>query len=306
MKKNVTRWAAGISSAVMLASFSALSVPAFAAEYDAVQAEAYAASLSNENAQTVAKYLLDNGVSMEETEEMMGWYMDGQAIIESEQNAENGIAAAAANKDVDTGVAYYNGNAGRVAQTQHYGVLVINNPSVEAEVVLRLKWNTDKINYDSSQPHTMINGYSGESITYSISKGIASMRIRLDTDGRDSNIPLAAVSFPFTPIDPENELGIYDAFTISQSSDSLYGDGDTTKIEYHTYALGDFDHNGIVNKVDYTYLMNYLVLSFNGIFHYTDVGENIAYEVNMLAADTNEDGVVDLHDAIEMNSWGLY
>lgn len=99
MKKNVTKWAAGLSSAAMLASFSVLSVPAFAAEYDAMQAEAYAASFPSEKAQTVARYLLGNGVSLEETEKMMSWYMDGQAIIESEQNAENGIAAAAANKD---------------------------------------------------------------------------------------------------------------------------------------------------------------------------------------------------------------
>ena len=103
-----------------------------------------------------------------------------------------------------------------------------------------------------------------------------------------------------------NELGIYDSFTISQSSDPLYDDSDTTKIEFHTYALGDFDHNGIVDVSDYTYLMDYLVLSFNGRFQYTDMNIDIAYQVNRLAVDVNKDGVVDLRDAIEMNSWGLY
>ena len=47
--------------------------------------------------------------------------------------------------------------------------------------------------------------------------------------------------------------------------------------------------------------MNFLVLSFDGNFVYTDVGTELAFEINTLAVDVNKDGVVDLRDASAWN-----
>ncbi len=300
MKKNVTRWAAGISSAVMLASFSALSVPAFAAEYDTMQAEAYVASFADEEAQTVARYFLDNDFSMEETEEMMGWYMDGQSIIESEQNAGNGIAMAS----VNTGKAFYSGTS--KASTQHYGVIIIDDPEANMRGNMELVSMPDKngktylhfANFVSG--FTVLNNYStaqvssldGESATYNVK-----------TTTNTAGVPLAMCKFPIDSVSAfSNEAALYNAIGFTYSGMNTYagGNGKSSTFEFHTYALGDFDHNGVVDNADYNYLMKFCILSFDGKFNYTDVAADAAYQVNILAADVHKDGVLTMQDAIAL------
>lgn len=71
MKKSTGKMMAGISALAILSSISATAIPAFAAEYDVIQEQDYVATFSDEQTQNVANYLLENGVSMEETQEMM-------------------------------------------------------------------------------------------------------------------------------------------------------------------------------------------------------------------------------------------
>lgn len=306
MRTKVTKWMAGISSAAMLASFSALSVPAFAAEYEAMQAEAYAASLTNEKAQTVARYFLDNGFSLEETEEMMGWYMDGLAIIESEQNANSGVATAS----VNTGKAYYNGTG--MASTQHYGVILINNPNTSVMSMLDVKYfphegsSTYLVNYDlANLPFRTLNGYntvvSEPTVTDEEGETVPAGHPRFTTitSARSEATPLAMVEFPFTVLSNSTEADIFNAFDFITTS-SIPLTGANTTYTFHTYALGDFNHDGVVNNADYDYIVDFSILNFDGVFKYTSVNDDIAYEVNMLAADINKDGIVGMTDAIDL------
>lgn len=301
MRTKVTKWMAGISSAAMLASFSALSVPAFAAEYETMQAEAYAASLTNEKAQTVARYFLDNGFSLEETEEMMGWYMDGLAIIESEQNANSGVATAS----VNTGKAYYSGTA--KASTQHYGTIIIDDPEANVKGVLYVDgvFNIGNTYYPTFEnvevENANLNGYN---CTVEMD-AINSVSCRIRTSTNTAGNPLAMCKFPIDSVSVfSNEAAIYNATSLDTSLVSTYsgGNGKNTTFQFHTYALGDFDHNGIVNNADYDYIVDFCMLLFDGKFNYTDVAQNVAYQVNILAADANKDGTVTMQDAIAVGS----
>ena len=298
MKRKVTKWMAGISSAAMLVSFSALSVPAFAAEYEAMEAEAYAASLTNEKAQTVARYFLDNGFSLEETEEMMDWYLDGQAIIESEQNANSGIATAS----VNTGKAFYSGTS--KASTQHYGTIIIDDPeaNMRGSMAITAIFNKDNAMYpnftNAESGFTALNGYDNGHM-YSFDSESAAYNVKTLTNTAGN--PLSMCKFPIDSVTVfSNEADLYKAIDFDYSGMNTYagGNGKSTRFEFHTYALGDFDHNGVVDNADYDYIVDFCILSFDGKFNYTDVAADAAYEVNTLAADANKDGKITIQDAI--------
>ena len=293
MKRKVTKWMAGISSAAMLVSFSALSVPAFAAEYEAMEAEAYAASLTNEKAQTVARYFLDNGFSLEETEEMMDWYLDGQAIIESEQNANSGIATAS----VNTGKAFYSGTS--KASTQHYGTIIIDDPEVNVRGSLWLTGTNNLLFTNSESEFVALNDY-GDNFSVENDDG-SEVSYTIRTTPKTVDTPLAMCKFPIeVGSSLLNEAAIYNAVDFDSSGIRTYsgGNGKNTTFEFHIYALGDFDHNGVVDNADYDYIVDFCILSFDGKFNYTDVAADAAYEVNTLAADANKDGKVTIQDAI--------
>lgn len=300
MKQNVTKWMAGLSSAALLASFSALSVPAFAAEYEAMEAEAYAASLTNEKAQTVARYFLDNGFSLEETEEMMGWYMDGLTTIESEQNVENGIATAS----VNTGKAFYSGIS--KASTQHYGTIIIDDPEANVKGILYVDgvFAIDSACYPTFEnvetENATLNDYDNCDVTMDTVNSVA---CKIRTSTKTVGTPLAMCKFPIDSVSVfSSEAAIYNAVKLDSSFVKTYpgGNGKNTTFKFHSYALGDFDHNGVVNNADYDYIVNFCILSFDGKFNYTDVAANVAYQVNILAADVNKDGVVTIQDAIAL------
>lgn len=301
-KRKITKWMAGISSVAMLASFSALSVPAFAAEYEAMEAESYVASFANEKAQKVAKYLLDSGVSLEEAAEMMDWYMDGLTIIEGEQNANSGIATAS----VSTGKAYYSGTA--KASTQHYGAIIIDNPEANVKGVLYVEGVFSNNNGTTYYPTfenvevenegVNLNGYDNCSIAMDTTNSV-SYTIRTNTN--TAGTPLAMCKFPIDSVSVfSSEAAIHNATSLDASLVSTYSGGNkkSTTFEFHTYALGDFDHNGVVDNADYDYIVDFCMLSFDGKFNYTDITEETAYQVNRLAADANKDGTITIQDAI--------
>ena len=105
MKKSAIKMIAGVSALAIFSSISATAIPAFAEEYDAIQEQDYVATFADEQTQNVASYLLENGVSMEEAQEMMEHYVNGRAMIEREESAEDGISLLSE----DLKRTYYNG-----------------------------------------------------------------------------------------------------------------------------------------------------------------------------------------------------
>ena len=80
MKRKV--FAGSAVAAALLFQLTAVSFPAYAAEYDAVQKEEFVSSFSDAETKQVAQYLVDNGLSLEESKDLMKTYEKGLAIAE--------------------------------------------------------------------------------------------------------------------------------------------------------------------------------------------------------------------------------
>ena len=70
----------------------------------------------------------------------------------------------------------------------------------------------------------------------------------------------------------------------------------------HTFALGDIDHNGIVNEADSTYLMKFLVL-LSLEFSYNSGTDDTSSLMNIAAMNFNLDDKIDLEDAVSLNRY---
>ena len=154
------------------------------------------------------------------------------------------------------------------------------------------------MSYDiATHPHTLQSGY--ENLGFSTSKNQQQLIIA-GTLESDSESVEAIVTFPFTAGTATSEAKLRSGFTLSSNFNSMNGvDG---SYSMNTYALGDLDHNGIVDSADYTLASRFLVSLINKIdFNYKDVGPGVASAIFILAFDVNMDGQIDLSDAVGIN-----
>lgn len=299
MKNTMKKLTAGVSALAMAATLSATSVPAFAAEFESMEAQEFVNSFENPDTRTVAQYCLDNGLSLDEAKDVMDTYETGLTLIaEREITARNAI---------NTGKAFYSEK--NVAQTQHYVVLIANNGAASGFVTLNLSFSLDWINYDmTTMPYTLIN----ENADITVGKS-SNSRIRVNGDIPNvytTSKPAGVLYLPFgieeniaSGGDTYTESSVYHKFTLTRNYYDSANNKDTT-FSYETFALGDVDHSGYVDEADSTYLLQFLVHKINDLsFSYTDKSDNIANIVNFLATDTNHDGKLDLTDVTRINQW---
>ncbi|WP_303022851.1 dockerin type I domain-containing protein [uncultured Ruminococcus sp.] len=299
MHKTIKKAIAGISALAMTAAMSATTIPAFASEYEAIDAQEYVNSFENPETREVAQFYLDNGISGDELKDMMSTYEEGLALLNSEQTDESGIALTSANSSttvsLGNGGNYYNGT--RMANSKHYAVITNDRP--KAHVVGNFIVSTSNaVSYDiATHPYTLQSGY--ENLGFSTSKNQQQLIIA-GTLESDSESVEAIVTFPFTAGIATSEAKLRSGFTLSSNFNSMNGvDG---SYSMNTYALGDLDHNGIVDSADYTLASRFLVSLINKVtFNYKDVGPGVASAIFILAFDVNMDGQIDLSDAVGIN-----
>ncbi len=299
MHKTIKKAIAGISALAMTAAMSATTIPAFASEYEAIDAQEYVNSFENPETREVAQFYLDNGISGDELKDMMSTYEEGLALLNSEQIDESGIALTSASDSTTVvlgkGKNYYNGT--RMANSNHYAVITNDRP--KANVVGNFIVSTSNaVSYDiATHPHTLQSGY--ENLGFSTSKNQQQLIIA-GTLESDSESVEAIVTFPFTAGTATSEAKLRSGFTLSSNFNSM-NDVDGS-YSMNTYALGDLDHNGIVDSADYTLASRFLVSLINKVtFNYKDVGPGVASAIFILAFDVNMDGQIDLSDAVGIN-----
>lgn len=297
MHKTIKKAIAGISALAMTAAMSATTIPAFASEYEAIDAQEYVNSFENPETREVAQFYLDNGISGDELKDMMSTYEEGLALLSSED--ESGIALTSANSSptvsLGNGGNYYNGT--RMANSNHYAVITNDRP--QAQVVGNFIVSTSNaVSYDiATHPHTLQSGY--ESLIVRASNNQQYLTIT-GTLASDSESVEAIVTFPFTAGIATSEAKLRSGFTLSSNFNSM-NDVDGS-YSMNTYALGDLDHNGIVDSADYTLASRFLVSLINKVtFNYKDVGPGVASAIFILAFDVNMDGQIDLSDAVGIN-----
>lgn len=296
MKK---KWIAGVSALVMAAVLPTASVSTFATEYENIEAQEFVNSFENPDTQAVAQYCLDNHLSLNEARNIMDTYEAGLSLIaEREISPQNAI---------NTGKTFYSNN--NIAQTQHYAVVIADNGWASGFATLNLSFSLDWINYDmTAMPYTLIN----ENADITVGKS-SNSRIRINGDIPNvytTSKPAGVLYLPFGIEEGATsggnmctESSVYHKFTLTRNYYDSANNKDTT-FSYETFALGDVDHSGYVDKADSTYLLQFLVHSINDLsFSYTDKNDNIANIVNFLATDTNHDGKLDLKDVTQINQW---
>ena len=306
MKKTIMKLTASISAVAMLSSLSVVSAPAFAAEYEAIQAEEYISAFENaeEKVQKVARYFVENADSLDEAKAMMDIYLDGLALIESRKNDNGGINLASTALDMKS--SYY--NATKCTSSPHYAVIVGQNAASNATTVLRLSTNSSIVQYDLEQhPYD----YENPNLIFTaFSLGSTKDYLQITLIGTLGGVagaeeePAAALKFPFTVISPSTstEATICNAmqFTVVNSTSSNNLD---CVFNLYTASLGDIDHNGIIDSADFSYIGDCCVGMIDTTFSYADVGPQVASVVNDFAFDTNQDGVVNLLDGSYLRQW---
>lgn len=297
MKKFIQKTVAGVSALAMTAALSATAVPAFADEYEAVQAQNFVDSFENPETREVAQYCLDSGLNFEELKDMMTRYEHGLELI-----AEREVMPYA----IDTGKTFY--SATQLAQTQHYLVVFANNGSASGYATMYVKMDNTWVDYDTTNlPYTLINENADIRL-----KKMTDGRIRISGDIPATNTvnnPCCVLRMPFgvigkaTASSAYTESTLYHKFSIERTGYESENGKDTT-YSLETYALGDVDHSGYVDDADSTYALQFLTQQIKYLsFTYTDKSSNIAGPLNFFALDANEDGKIDITDAVKINTW---
>lgn len=304
MKSIMKKTIAGISALAMTAAMTATTIPAFASEVDAIEAQNFVASYASEQEQAVAQYCADNCDTLEEAAEFMDLYEEGLALRASEESDYALLSTSSSTKkEIHINDVYYNGT--RVASTPHRMVLLAMNKMAALRGFVEVTWNQKVVSYDmKNKPYTINSVYTGLTVEPTIDDGeqyiSVSGRIKKTSDTPQKN----ASTLCYFPIEitgyATSEAAIHSAFTVDTRG--IYStNGVDSDIQLHTYALGDYDHNGVVNAADASYLLE-LVTHTNDIdFIYNSSETGVVGPISALAADANEDGTVSLADVTWIN-----
>lgn len=310
MKNTMKKLTAGVSALAMAATLSATSVPAFAAEFENMEAQEFVNSFEDERAHNVAQYCVDNCATLDEAREIMKTYMEGRALIDSESTITS--LAKSTKKTHQIGGAYY--SASSVAKTEHKAALLVMNSSAAMRGAIDVMWNhslieieTDRINEEGFIK--FINGQSMASNAYGNSSTGENYlnfygSIVNTTTGEFEGHSAVLCTIPIEPkSNATSEAAIHSSFT--RDIRGLFStNGYDTDIEIHTYALGDYDHNGIVNSADASYLLE-LLTGYDVEFTYNsgnDPYNTVAGPINVLAADADESGSINIADVTWINN----
>lgn len=304
MKKILTS-AIAIGSAMTLAMLSAAQV--FALDENALQdgifneqaiaEQQFVNSFSDETTRKVAEYYLNGGLSLEETADMVKIYEEG--VEQMSISTQSG--------DVTT--PYY--STSKLCGTKHYVAVIEALPQYDVNEVFDITLNTRFLKCDPAVDKFTCFPYTESSFAYSdyafVFKSTASsttirtnVTANAKTNGTEAENkvaePLVRFRLHYGDSTPTSENALYKSISFSQVNQG--------GAEIETFALGDVNHDGVVDAQDQSYLTKFLIGSVNDFdFKYSDGSNHFSYATNGLAADVNQDNVVDMLDAIQIGKY---
>ena len=303
MKKILTS-AIAVGSAMTLAMISAAQV--FALDENALQdgifneqaiaEQQFVNSFSDETTREVAEYYLNGGLSLEETADMVKIYEEG--VEQMSISTQSG--------DVTT---YY--STSKLCGTKHYVAVIEALPQYDVNEVFDITLNTRFLKCDPAVDKFTCFPYTESSFAYSdyafVFKSTASsttirtnVTANAKTNGTEAENkvaePLVRFRLHYGDSTPTSENALYKSISFSQVNQG--------GAEIETFALGDVNHDGVVDAQDQSYLTKFLIGSVNDFdFKYSDGSNHFSYATNGLAADVNQDNVVDMLDAIQIGKY---
>lgn len=304
MKKILTS-AIAIGSAMTLAMISAAQV--FALDENALQdgifneqaiaEQQFVNSFSDETTREVAEYYLNGGLSLEETADMVKIYEEG--VEQMSISTQSG--------DVTT--PYY--STSKLCGTKHYVAVIEALPQYDVNEVFDITLNTRFLKCDPAVDKFTCFPYTESSFAYSdyafVFKSTASsttirtnVTANAKTNGTEAENkvaePLVRFRLHYGDSTPTSENALYKSISFSQVNQG--------GAEIETFALGDVNHDGVVDAQDQSYLTKFLIGSVNDFdFKYSDGSNHFSYATNGLAADVNQDNVVDMLDAVQIGKY---
>lgn len=294
MKRKV--FAGSAVAAALLFQLTAVSFPAYAAEYDAVQKEEFVSSFSDAETKQVAQYLVDNGLSLEESKDLMKTYEKGLAII-ARESENSGIAMYdledSADEEIHIDAPFYSET--NLASTDHYIAVINTNVDRNVRGCLDFLFHEKYSYYDNEVLYFLNNDTNISKLLPIYEDSDLSLTYKLITDGTYTGTDIMCLVKVGTGINTFSESDLRNSISMVDTS-HIGG------FKMHTFALGDIDHNGIVNEADSTYLMKFLVhLSLE--FSYNSGTDDTSSLMNIAAMNFNLDDKVDLEDAISLNRY---
>lgn len=293
MKNTMKKLTAGVSALAMAATLSATSVPAFAAEFESMESQEFVNSFENPDTRTVAQFYLDNGLSLDELEDIMTTYEEGLIILE--QNQSTSASTRSAGSTVTLTGDYYNNI--RKANSSHYAVITNDYTDAYVSANILVSMSSSVSCYSTN---VTFKGNYGDDLSSAVSSNKKNVSISGFVNPSSKTISEAMATFQLDIGSAPSEASVYSSLSCTVNYNSL--NGKDAKFSLNTYALGDIDHNGIVNSADSTLASQFLVHLVTSIqFDYSDVGDDIASQIFTLAFDVNMDGKIDITDSVEIN-----
>lgn len=304
MKKILTS-AIAVGSAMTLAMLSAAQV--FALDENALQdgifneqaiaEQQFVNSFSDETTREVAEYYLNGGLSLEETADMVKIYEEG--VEQTSISTQAGTVTSP----------YY--NKSKLCGTKHYLAVIEVNPQYDVDEVFDFTLNTRFLTCDpvadkfTCAPYTKSSfGYSDYAFVFKSTVSTTTIRTNVmakaKTEGTEEQNkvaePLVRFRLHYGDSTPTSENALYKSISFSQVNQG--------NAEIETFALGDVNHDGVVDAQDQSYITKFLIGSVNDFdFKYSDGSNHFSYATNGLAADVNQDNVIDMQDAIQIGKY---
>lgn len=151
--------------------------------------------------------------------------------------------------------------------------------------------------YDTTQkPKTILNNSSCESVRFSVPKD-KTIRVNFSVYASGSNQAAGVLKFPYE-VTATSEADVYNAFAFTTRYSDIINGSDNTNYYFHTYALGDVDHDGVLTEADYVYTSQACIGAVEFDYSFRDVTPEIAKIVSAQSMDINQDGVIDIRDGI--------
>lgn len=304
MKKILTS-AIAVGSAMTLAMLSAAQV--FALDENAlhdgifneqaIAEQQFVNSFSDETTRKVAEYYLNGGLSLEETADMVKIYEEGVEQMSISTQSGNVTSP------------YY--STSKLCGTKHYVAVIEALPQYDVNEVFDITLNTRFLKCDPAVDKFTCFPYTESSFAYSdyafVFKSTASsttirtnVTANAKTNGTEAENkvaePLVRFRLHYGDSTPTSENALYKSISFSQVNQG--------GAEIETFALGDVNHDGVVDAQDQSYLTKFLIGSVNDFdFKYSDGSNHFSYATNGLAADVNQDNVVDMLDAVQIGKY---
>lgn len=279
------RIAAGFSAAAMATVMTATSVPSFAEEVQMSEMQAYVASIEDGKLQQVAAYLSSEGVSLEETKEIL------ERCENSQEQMQETLAAQS------SGTTYFHSTTYLVPGS-HPCLIFMRGP-YQGE---------DDFRADVTFPTgASVSNFSVRSSISSIGVAICPIDYRCYAYntinlGLGESVSLAACNISKGTAAVTSEKDLVSAITVEYISNSTVNQA-AVSFAAVTYRFGDIDHDGVITDNDEAYLSYYLAGTANFGGSYYDVTSAEAKYIREQAADVDHDGDIDRDDLIRLNRY---